>query len=42
MKVTFGYNLLLEYDEIVKLGIIERHGRTGRGTVYVLKGSNDS
>ena len=42
MKVTSGYNLLLEYDEIVKLGIIERHGRTGRGTVYVLKGSNDS
>ena len=22
--------------------IIERHGRTGRGTVYALKGSNDS
>jgi len=27
---------------LVKQGIIERQGRTGRGTVYVLKGSNDS
>ncbi|GEM_PF-5300117 len=42
MKFTSGYNLLPEYDEIVKRGIIERRGRTGRGTVYVLKGSNDS
>jgi len=31
-----------ELSSLVKLGIIERHGRTGRGTVYVLKGSNDS
>jgi len=42
MKFTSGYNLLPEYDEIVERGIIERYGRTGRGTVYVLKGSNDS
>jgi len=41
MKFTSGYNLLLEYDKIVERGIVERHGRTGRGTVYVLKGSND-
>jgi ATP-dependent DNA helicase RecG len=31
-----------ELSALVKQGIIERHGRTGRGTVYVLKGSNDS
>ncbi|RZN31390.1 MAG: hypothetical protein EF813_12460 [Methanosarcinales archaeon] len=31
-----------ELSALVKLGIIERHGHTGRGTVYVLKGSNDS
>ena len=31
-----------ELSALIKRGIIERHGRTGRGTVYVLKGSNDS
>ena len=31
-----------ELSALVKRGIVERHGRTGRGTVYVLKGSNDS
>ena len=31
-----------ELSALVKRGIIERQGRTGRGTVYVLKGSNDS
>ena len=31
-----------ELSALVKRGIIERHGRTGRGTAYVLKGSNDS
>jgi ATP-dependent DNA helicase RecG len=31
-----------ELSALIERGIIERHGRTGRGTVYVLKGSNDS
>ena len=30
-----------ELSALVKRGIIERRGRTGRGTAYVLKGSND-
>ena len=31
-----------ELSALVKRGIIERRGHTGRGTAYVLKGSNDS
>ena len=31
-----------ELSDLVKKGIIERLGRTGRGTLYILKGSNGS
>ena len=31
-----------EASSLVKRGITGRRGRTGRGTVYVIKGSNDS
>jgi len=31
-----------ELSLLVKRGIIERRGRTGRGTIYTLKGSNGS
>jgi ATP-dependent DNA helicase RecG len=31
-----------ELSVLIKKGIIERLGRTGRGTIYVLKGSNGS
>ena len=31
-----------ELSALVKRGIIERRGRTGHGTAYILKDSNDS
>lgn len=31
-----------ELSDLVEKGIIERQGRTGRGTIYILKGSKGS
>ena len=42
MPAILELRITQEAPSLVERGITERRGRTGRDTVYVLKGSNDS